>query len=67
MFDKQFRRRAERILHNMALENTGWRRFLGRWNVNHEPLRNDAGNLLREAGYSQPMRIGTRLVGEDRP
>lgn len=34
------------LLENMTKENTGWRRFFSRWQINHEPLRADAGNIL---------------------
>jgi hypothetical protein len=36
--------RARTILANMALENEG--AIFNRWPINHEPLRNDARNLL---------------------
>ena len=49
MTDAQFARRAELILHNMALERTGRGRWFRRWLISHEPLRNDAANLLRES------------------
>ena len=38
---------ASRILHHLALERDGEWRFLGRWYMNDEPLRNDAINFLR--------------------
>jgi hypothetical protein len=38
--------RCETVLGNMAKENVGWRRFLWRWQISDEPLRNDAKNLL---------------------
>jgi hypothetical protein len=56
--------RALHILHNMALERTGWRSLFRRWWFSDEPLRNDAANLIREIGYHQPMPIGSRLVGD---
>ena len=57
--------RALRILHNMAVERTGWRSFFCRWWINHEPLRNDAANLIREVGYRQVMPMNCCLVGDD--
>lgn len=66
MTDAQFARRAEHILHNMALERTGWARFFSRWFISHEPLRNDAANLLRESNRCGClMPNGARLVGDD--
>ena len=65
MTDAQFAQRAERILHNMALERTGRGRWFRRWFISHEPLRNDAANLLRESnrgGFLMPN--GTQLVGD---
>lgn len=56
--------RALGILHRMATEQTGWRRFLARWYYSDEPLRNDAANLVREARFGMPMPIGTRLLGD---
>lgn len=40
--------RARTILNNMAWEREyGWERMVkGRWPIHHEPLRNDAQNLL---------------------
>lgn len=41
--------RAEVILANMALENTGfWASLFNRWAISDEPLRNDAKNALPE-------------------
>jgi hypothetical protein len=60
--------RALAILHRMATEcsNDGWwhRLFCRRWYYSDEPLRNDAANLVREAGFGMPMPLGTRLVGD---
>jgi hypothetical protein len=56
--------RALSILHNMAVERTGWRAFFRRWWIGDEPLRNDAANLIREIRYRQRMPIGCRLVGD---
>ena len=56
--------RALGILHRMATENTGWRSFFWRWYYSDEPLRNDAANLVREAGYGTVQPINTRLVGD---
>ena len=36
--------RCQIVLGNMALENEG--AVFNRWPINHEPLRNDARNLL---------------------
>lgn len=56
--------RAMGILHRMATEQTGWRRFFARWYYNDEPLRNDAANLVREAGFQMLRPMNTRLVGD---
>jgi hypothetical protein len=37
-------RRCQTVLGNMAQENEG--AIFNRWPINHEPLRNDARNLL---------------------
>jgi hypothetical protein len=37
-------RRCQTVLGNMAAENEG--AIFNRWPINHEPLRNDARNLL---------------------
>jgi hypothetical protein len=55
--------RALHILHNMALERTGWRSFFSRWIVPHEPLRNDAANLIREVGYQEARPYNSQFVG----
>lgn len=55
--------RALGILHRMATERTDWRTFR-RWYYSDEPLRNDAANLVREAGFDMPRPLNTRLVGE---
>lgn len=34
------------LLENLAKENRGWRRWLNRWTIPDEPLRNDAAWLL---------------------
>jgi hypothetical protein len=39
-------RRCQTVLGNMAEENEG--AIFNRWPINHEPLRNDARNLLPE-------------------
>jgi hypothetical protein len=59
--------RALCILHNMAVERTGWRSFFRRWWINHEPLRNDAANLIREVGFAAMMPNNSRLVGHATP
>lgn len=64
MDDRQFTERATQILHNMALENKGWRAFTRRWVIHHEPLRNDAANLLRDRGFNALMKDGTQYVGD---
>lgn len=58
--------RSLAILHRMATENTGWRGWFRRWYFADEPLRNDAANLVREAGFGMPQPINTRLVGDQR-
>jgi len=57
--------RALTILHNMALERTGWRGFFSRWCISDEPLRNDAANLIREIGYDTLTPNHCRLVGDN--
>lgn len=60
--------RAINILNNMRLENRKkyWADFLfGRWLINHEPLRNDAHNLLREVEFKPPVPQGARLMTDD--
>jgi len=66
MTDAQFCERATIILKHLALERTGWRRWLlGRWYISDEPLRNDAANLLRAARWHVGLYpIHTRFVGE---
>lgn len=56
--------RALGILHRMATENVGWRSWFRRWYYSDEPLRNDAANLVREAGFGMMQPINTRLVGD---
>lgn len=62
--DRHYHERMIYILKCMAIENTGWRGFFRRWYYSHEPLRNDAANLLREMKYRPILRYNTRLVGE---
>ena len=62
--DDQLLMRALGILHRMATEQTGWRKFLSRWYYSDEPLRNDAANLVREACFDMPRPVDTRLIGE---
>lgn len=64
MTDREFADRACVILSNMCMEQTGWRSFFRRWPIHHEPLRNDAGRLLKQYGYIPIMRIGTRNVAD---
>lgn len=66
MTDREFMNRAAVILHNMSLERAGfWASFFRRWHINHEPLRNDAANLLNEAGLELLTPNGCRRVGDD--
>lgn len=51
------------ILHRFALEQTGWRGWLRRWYYSDEPLRHDAANLVRRAGYQEMRPEHTELVG----
>jgi hypothetical protein len=62
--DDEMLNRALAILHNMAIERTGWRRFLSRWYISAEPLRNDAANFVRYAGYRESLPDNCRLVGD---
>jgi hypothetical protein len=64
MTDKEFAERAALILHNMALENMGWRGWFRRWYMSDEPLRNDAANLLIASGWQFMRPVTTRYVGE---
>ena len=61
--DAEMLTRALSILHRMGTERTGWRGFFARWYYSDEPLRNDAANLVREAGFYIPQPVNTRLVG----
>ena len=65
MTEKDFIDRATRILHNMALEvkRPWWRRLFIRWAVHHEPLRNDAARLLRDARKDRIHPIYDNDVG----
>jgi hypothetical protein len=65
MDDRQFRERAVVILANMARERESFLMtlFRGRWPVHHEPLRNDAANLLRDSGDNYFVANGERHVG----
>ena len=56
--------RSLELLHRFATEQTGWRGFFYRWYYSDEPLRNDAANLVREAGFDMPRPLNTRLIGE---
>lgn len=62
--DPEFLDRTLALLHRFATENMGWRAFFRRWYYSDEPLRNDAANLVREAGFRMPMPLNTRLVGD---
>ena len=63
--DQVLLERALAILHRMATEKMGWRRFFSRWYYSDEPLRNDAANLVREAGFGMPMPHDSCLIGDD--
>lgn len=54
--------RALAILHMMGTERYGWRSLFGRWAFSDEPLRNDAANLVREAGFQLLIKEGERLI-----
>lgn len=57
--------RALGILHRMATERIGWRAIFRRWYYSDEPLRNDAANLVRDAGFDfNEVLPHTRLVGD---
>lgn len=56
--------RALGILHRLATENTGWFSMFSRWAYSDEPLRNDAANLVREAGFHMKLPHDQRLVGD---
>ncbi len=64
MTDRELINRSLGILHRMATEHTGWRSFFRRWYYSDEPLRNDAANLVREAGFEMMRPDNTQLVGE---
>jgi hypothetical protein len=53
------------ILHRFATENVGWRGYFRRWYFSDEPLRHDAANLVRRAGFEMMRPEHTRLVGAD--
>lgn len=61
--DSALLERALAILHRMGTENTGWFTVFSRWAYSDEPLRNDAANLVREAGFQMPLPDDQRLVG----
>ena len=61
--ERQYKRMVV-LLERLATENES-ALFRTRWPYNHEPLRHDAANILRDIGHSPIMRIGTRLVGSD--
>ena len=62
--DAELLDRTLALLHRFATENTGWRAWFVRWYYSDEPLRNDAANLVRLAGFGMPMPLKTRLVGD---
>ena len=51
VWEKVNAEQAYAILHKLAQERTGWRRWFRRWVYSDEPLRNDAANLLRRINY----------------
>ena len=59
---------ALRILHWMSLERAvpWWKRIYlrRRWWMSDEPLRNDAGRLLRRVNYRGMIPKGYRRVGD---
>lgn len=61
--DAELLNRALGILHRFGTERTGWRSFFQRWYYSDEPLRNDAANLVRQAGFDMAMPNDTCLVG----
>lgn len=65
--DSELLNRALGILHRLGTERTGWRSFFSRWYYSDEPLRNDAANLVRLAGFAMPMPNNTHLVGGSGP
>ena len=67
MTDAQFRERATTILRNMCLERRGfWATlFKRRWVVPAEPLRNDAGHLLKAASANINPPSGACNVADD--
>ena len=58
--------RAMSILFRLATERERplWAFWRARFPYSHEPLRNDAANLLRQVGYNEPMISGCGLVGD---
>ena len=62
-----FEKAAMEILHNMALERRKpwWDITSSRWIIPHEPLRNDAANLLRRHRAAFSTADGVQYVGDD--
>lgn len=58
--------RALAILFRLATERRRpwWAFWRPRFRFHHEPLRNDAANLIRQIGYQQMMHVGDHLVGD---
>ena len=53
------------ILHNMALERdvSLFRRYLRRWHMGTERLRNEAARFLMRIDYERKLPPGTKYVG----
>lgn len=65
--DKAVRNHALLILHYLALERKvpWWKRIFSRWHVSDEPLRHDAGSLLRQIGYDRKKPANTQYAARD--
>lgn len=59
--------RALNILHNMALVHKRplWAFWTPRFYIHHEPLRHDAGNLVRELNYQQAIPLDVTYIWEE--
>lgn len=64
IIDTKYHDRIIDILHNMSLENKGFKKFFRRFYIHHEPLRNDAYNLLKEMKTLKFRPITTKYIGE---
>jgi hypothetical protein len=50
------------VLHLLALERTGWRRWIfGRWVYSSEPFRRDIQRQLAERDFQAPTKDGQRF------